>query len=77
MCKLLWYPGSQEEHEISSEHHGVAFIVALCFSITFSGWCMTAFFEVKREPGWANLPRVTLTDKARKLMNSVDKESKV
>ena len=40
-------------------------------------WVAGNFFTIKAEAGWANLPRVTLTDNARRLINSVDKEFKV
>ena len=64
------------EHEISDLHHGVAFGVAFIMCLIFSGWVASAFFTVKQDAGWANLPRVVLTDNARKLINSVDKEFK-
>lgn len=64
------------DHEISDLHHAVAFGVALVMCLIFSAWVASAFFEIKRDAGWANLPRVVLTDNARKLINSVDKEFK-
>lgn len=64
------------EHEISELHHSIAFAVALILCLLFSAWVASAFFTIKTEAGWANLPRVVLTDNARKLMNSVDKEFK-